>query len=74
MTKSIYQRRTELYRLWNDLKKCMNDDSISFDKFMELRELEEKAYYKWYFYDKFIKSYNSLKQNTPINSWKVVRK
>ena len=61
MTKTIYQRKTELYRLWNELKSCMNDDKISFDKFMELKEQEEQAYYKWVFYDKFTKASNKLK-------------
>lgn len=74
MTKSIYQRKSELYRLWNDLKKCMNDDSLSFDKFMELRKQEEEAYHIWFFYNEYTKACNKLKQDTPINSWKVVRK
>lgn len=74
MTKTIYERKQELYRLWSDLKKCLNDDSLSFDKFMELRKQEEEAYYKWVFYDNYIKASNKLKQDTPINTWKVVRK
>lgn len=61
MNKTIYQRKTELYRLWNELKSCMNDDTISFDKFIELKEQEEQAYYKWLFYDKFTKACNKLK-------------
>lgn len=61
MTKTIYQRKTELYRVWNELKSCMNDDTISFDKFMELKEQEEQAYYKWLFYDKFTKACNKLR-------------
>ena len=66
MTKTIYQRKNELFRLWNDLKNCMNDDSLSFDKYMEIREKEEKAYYHWLFYDKFTKACNKLK--TEVNN------
>lgn len=74
MSKSIYQRKNELFRLWNDLKKVLNDDSLSFDKYMKIREKEEQAYHKWYFYDKFTKACNKLKQKDDIASWKVVRK
>ena len=61
MTKTIYERKNELYKLWKDLKESMNDDSISFDKYMEIREKEEKAFYKWQFYDKFTKACNKLR-------------
>lgn len=74
MTKTIYERKNELYTLWKDLKECMNDDSLSFDKFMEIKEQEEKAYHKWYFYDRFIKACNKLKTKDNIAQWKVVIK
>lgn len=62
MSKSIYERKQELYKLWKDLKECMNDDSLSFDKFMEIKEHEEKAYYHWVFYNNFTKACNKLKR------------
>lgn len=62
MTKTIYERKQELYRLWNDLKECMNDDSLSFDKYMEIHKQETEAYYKWVFYDNFTKACNKLKR------------
>lgn len=73
MTKSINEKKLELYRLWSDLKKLLNDDSLTFDKYMEIRELEEKTYYKWVFYDKFTKACNKTKY-TPITSWKKQNK
>lgn len=74
MSKSIYERKQELYRLWNDLKKCMNDDSISFDKFMEIHKQETETYYKWVFYNEYTKACNKLKTQDDIAQWKVVRK
>lgn len=62
MTKTIYERKQELYKLWKDLKECMNDDSLSFDKYMEIHKQETEAYYKWVFYDKFTKACNKLKR------------
>lgn len=62
MSKSIYERKQELYKLWKDLKECMNDDSLSFDKFMEIKEHEEKAYYHWLFIIILQKHVISLKE------------
>ena len=74
MTKSIYQKKSELYKLWNNLKNCMNDDTISFDKYMEIREQEEKTYKQWIFYNEYTKACNKIKNSTPITSWKKQNK
>ena len=62
MIKTIYQRRTELYRKWSDLKSCMADENLSFEKWMEIKEQEDDAYNRWYFYDNYIKATNKLKE------------
>lgn len=62
MSKTIYERKQELYKLWKDLKECMNDDSLSFDKYMEIHKQETEAYYHWLFYNNFTKACNKLKR------------
>lgn len=63
MTKSIYQRRMELYRETQEMLKTLSSDEISFDNFMKLKEKEDDSFKRWEFYNNYIKACNKLKIN-----------
>ena len=48
MNKSVYARKNELYRGWNELYN-INTLNMSFEEYQKIHEKEDAIYKRWYF-------------------------
>ena len=55
MNKDIKTKRNELYKIWTNAKELLNGEEQTFEQFQTIYEVEDEAYNKWKFFDKFIK-------------------
>ena len=55
---SVYKKRNKLYRESKTLQDISLDNSLSFDKYIQIRMKQDKKYQMWKFYDTLIKLLN----------------
>ena len=68
MSKTVFEKKRELYKKWNELKRLGNSEDLTFDQFFKIRNEEQEYYDKWKFLDSYTKakekiSYEKKKKN-----------
>lgn len=62
MKETVLQKKRELKRNWTRLKDLGNNEDLTFDQFYKIREIEDKEYKKWKFYEGYVKADEKMKK------------
>lgn len=74
MNKNIKEKRNKLFKVWTDAKQSLYYEQNNYEQFQAIYEIEDEAYNKWRFYDRFIKAKEKIENEKNKGNVKKIKR